>query len=58
MIDNVTGVRHEVRKKSYKRPELETLGSLEEITRGPQGGAIDSLFGGNGGFQDPTPPGS
>ena len=42
-------------KKEYSYPCLEKLGSIEEITGGPNNGAIDGLFGGNGGFQTPNP---
>lgn len=38
-------------KKSYEAPEVIRLGSVEDLTKGPDSGSIDSLFGGNGGFQ-------
>lgn len=38
-------------KKPYEAPEVVRLGSVEDLTKGPEGGSIDSLFGGNGGFQ-------
>ena len=42
-------------KKEFVAPKLEVLGSVVDITRGPQGGSADGLFGGTGGFQTTTP---
>lgn len=42
------------REKAYEPPKVRLLGSLVEITRGPEGGAIDGLFGGIGGFTPPS----
>ena len=33
-------------------PQLEELGTIEELTRGPSGGTLDGLIGGGGGFED------
>lgn len=41
------------RKKMYQTPELKPLGSIIEITRGPEGGDFDTFIGGIGGF-DPV----
>ena len=39
------------KRRTYESPELKELGSMEELTHGPMGGAIDGIFGGIGGFQ-------
>ena len=41
-------------KKAFEKPTVKPLGSVVDITRGPKSGGIDSIFGGNGGFQDPV----
>lgn len=38
-------------RKVYGAPMVKVVGSIDEITEGPAGGAIDGLFGGIGGFQ-------
>ena len=43
--------------RPYLTPEIELLGSIAERTAGPDGGEIDQLVGGSGGFrsvQDPS----
>lgn len=42
-------------RKPYDAPALESLGTLAEHTAGPDGGNIDQLVGGSGGFQQPDP---
>lgn len=36
-------------KQQYEAPELIELGAVEDLTQGPGGGFIDSIFGGDGG---------
>ncbi len=38
--------------KAYTPPTLEELGTVGERTAGPEGGDLDTLTGGTGGFQD------
>ena len=37
-------------KLPYEAPRLTVLGDVRVITQGPLTGAIDQIFGGNGGF--------
>lgn len=41
-------------KRPYGEPKLNQIGRIREITGGPNGGTIDSLTGGSGGFQSAT----
>ena len=41
--------------KPYDAPSLTTLGSVAGLTAGGLAGTLDTLVGGNGGFQDPDP---
>ena len=38
--------------RPYAAPSLTPLGAVDALTAGPDGGAIDQIFGGSGGFQD------
>ena len=38
--------------RPYAAPSLTPLGSVDGLTAGPDGGSIDQIFGGSGGFQD------
>lgn len=40
--------------KPYDAPALTALGTVTTVTAGPDGGNLDQLFGGGGGFQDQT----
>lgn len=40
----------EKRKATYTPPTIVEHGRMEQLTRGPWGGALDALFGKNGGF--------
>ena len=40
--------------RPYAVPELTELGMIESLTAGPDSGAIDQIFGGTGGFMDPS----
>ena len=42
--------------RSYEPPTMTALGSIASLTAGDRSGTLDQLFGGNGGFQDPTDP--
>lgn len=42
-------------RSAFVRPMLELLGTIDQVTSGTQGGNVDALIGGTGGFQ-PTPP--
>lgn len=37
--------------KPYESPTLTALGAVDAVTAGPDGGNIDQIFGGSGGFQ-------
>lgn len=37
--------------KAWEPPKLEKHGDIRTMTGGPEGGTIDSLFGGVGGFE-------
>lgn len=39
-------------EQTFTPPELEEYGTIEDLTRGPRGGTIDQLTGGDGGFED------
>ena len=39
----------------YEAPEIIELGTVADMTGGPGGGFLDSLFGGDGGFLPPDP---
>lgn len=50
MAQETRDTKRSQEKKVFERPDFKVLGSVTEITRGPSGGAIDSIFGGIGGF--------
>ena len=41
-------------RRHYAEPKLTQTGSIREITGGPQGGTLDTLANGTGGFQTST----
>lgn len=49
---NSAGKPSDASKEEYSSPEVEHYGTLTELTRGPSGGTLDQLFGGDGGFED------
>jgi hypothetical protein len=41
-----------MKKDQYETPRITELGSVEDFTRGPGGGRLDSIFGiGDGGWR-------
>ena len=51
-MDNST---FDTARRAYRAPSVARLGSLVDVTAGPESGSIDQLVGASGGFQTPPP---